>query len=462
MMKESSKKMTLKNLIEKEEELINLKDYETALSTANLIISKFPKNAYGYKSLIRIKTNNFEKYVNQEELKEIKKHYEMAYNLSKKNDKEPFKELFESYLYDLKEVDNLNKIKKEIISKKILKKIDNDSLTLINQNLNTISNYDISGKKIKNIYDFINGIILFSFFVYNIFNPNFLLIITIPFGIFGLITMYSFIDSNLISNRKNKKNNEFNDIVKNSKENLSMLKEDIKKNEDMILFYENQKASSISKIPESFKEDILYLASDNEDKETDIIMDSLSKLDIVKFSYLLENKSTLSTEEINLKINSLKDISDKLTLYVNDKQLKKKNNINEALLMKDIKPINIVSLIITLLISITSSIVIFTNFFEVNTRALLISLLIGIITSLIYNVDTGKHKSLSEMFNDNLLSTIFNATVMYDLIYYKLTKELSIVYGFFQIPITLCLILIGYVMFISLLKYKHLLKSLRS
>lgn len=462
MMKESSKKMTLKNLIEKEEELINLKDYETALSTANLIISKFPKNAYGYKSLIRIKTNNFEKYVNQEELKEIKKHYEMAYNLSKKNDKEPFKELFESYLYDLKEVDNLNKIKKEIISKKILKKIDNDALTLINQNLNTISNYDISGKKIKNIYDFINGIILFSFFVYNIFNPNFLLIITIPFGIFGLITMYSFIDSNLFSNSKNKKNNEFNDIVKNSKENLSMLKEDIKKNEDMILFYENQKASSISKIPESFKEDILYLASDNEDKETDIIMDSLSKLDIVKFSYLLENKSSLNTEEINLKINSLKDISDKLTLYVNDKQLKKKNNINEALLMKDIKPINIVSLIITLLISITSSIVIFTNFFEVNTRALLISLLIGIITSLIYNVDTGKHKSLSEMFNDNLLSTIFNATVMYDLIYYKLTKELSIVYVFFQIPITLCLILIGYVMFISLLKYKHLLKSLRS
>lgn len=461
-MKESSKKMTLKNLIEKEEELINLKDYENALSTANLIISKFPKNAYGYKSLIRIKTNNFEKYVNQEELKEIKKHYEMAYNLSKKNDKEPFKELFESYLYDLKEVDNLNKIKKEIISKKILKKIDNDALTLINQNLNTISNYDISGKKIKNIYDFINGIILFSFFVYNIFNPNFLLIITIPFGIFGLITMYSFIDSNLFSNSKNKKNNEFNDIVKNSKENLSMLKEDIKKNEDMILFYENQKASSISKIPESFKEDILYLASDNEDKETDIIMDSLSKLDIVKFSYLLENKSTLSTEEINLKINSLKDISDKLTLYVNDKQLKKKNNINEALLMKDIKPINIVSLIITLLISITSSIVIFTNFFEVNTRALLISLLIGIITSLIYNVDTGKHKSLSEMFNDNLLSTIFNATIMYDLIYYKLTKELAIVYGFFQIPITLCLILIGYVMFISLLKYKHLLKSLRS
>ena len=462
MMKESSKKMTLKILIEKEEELINLKDYENALSTANLIISKFPKNAYGYKSLIRIKTNNFEKYVNQEELKEIKKHYEMAYNLSKKNDKEPFKELFESYLYDLKEVDNLNKIKKEIISKKILKKIDNDALTLINQNLNTISNYDISGKKIKNIYDFINGIILFSFFVYNIFNPNFLLIITIPFGIFGLITMYSFIDSNLFSNSKNKKNNEFNDIVKNSKENLSMLKEDIKKNEDMILFYENQKASSISKIPESFKEDILYLASDNEDKETDIIMDSLSKLDIVKFSYLLENKSSLNTEEINLKINSLKDISDKLTLYVNDKQLKKKNNINEALLMKDIKPINIVSLIITLLISITSSIVIFTNFFEVNTRALLISLLIGIITSLIYNVDTGKHKSLSEMFNDNLLSTIFNATIMYDLIYYKLTKELSIVYGFFQIPITLCLILIGYVMFISLLKYKHLLKSLRS
>lgn len=461
-MKDSSKKMTLKTLMEKEEKLISLKDYEGALSNANLIVSKFPKNAYGYKSLIRVKTNNFEKYVNQEELKEIKNYYEIAYNLSKKNDKAPFKELFDSYLYDLKEVDNLNKIKKEIISKEILKKIDNDSLTLINQNLNTISNYDLSGKKIKNIYDFINGIILFSFLIYNIFNSNFLLIITIPFGIFGLITMYSFIDSNLISKRKNNKNNEFNDIVKVSKENLYMLKEDIKKNEDMILFYEDQKANIISKIPESFKDDILYLTADNEYKEADTIIDSLSRLDVVKFSYLLENKSNLSTEEINLKINSLKDISDKLALYVNDKQIKKKSNINEALLMKDIKPINIISLIITLLISVTSSIVIFTNFFEVNIKALLISLLIGIITSIIYNVDTGKHKSINEMFNDNLLSTIFNATITYDLIYYKLTNGLSITYGFLQIPITLCLILIGYVMFISLLKYKHLLRNLRS
>lgn len=461
-MKDSSKRITLKSLIEKEEELINSKDYKSALSTANLIVSKFPKNAYGYKSLLKIKTNNFEKYVNQVELKEIKKYYEMAFNLSKKNDKVHLKESFDSYLYDLKEVDNLSKIKKEIISKEILKKIDNDSLTLINQDLNTISSYDLSGKKIKNIYDFINGIILISFLIYNIFNPNFLLIITIPFGIFGLITIYSFIDSNLISNRKNNKSSTFNDMVNISKQNLDMLKEDIKKNEDMILFYKNQKLNSISKIPESFKSDISYLTLDNEQMEANLIIDSLTRLDVVKFSYLLESKSSLKTEEINLKINSLKDVSNKLTLFINDKQIKKKSNINEALLMKDVKPINTVALVITLLISLTSSVVIFTNFFEVNIRALLISLLIGILTSFIYNVDTGKHKSLSEMFSDNLLSTIFNATIMYDLIYYKLYNQLSITYGFLQIPITICLILIGYVMLISLLKYKHLLKHLRS
>ena len=461
-MKDSSKRITLKSLIEKEEELINSKDYKCALSNANLIVSKFPKNVYGYKSLLKIKTNNFEKYVNQEELKEIKKYYEMAFNLSKKNDKVHLKESFDSYLYDLKEVDNLNKIKKEIISKEILKKIDNDSLALINQDLNTISSYDLSGKKIKNIYDFINGIILISFLIYNIFNPNFLLIITIPFGIFGLITIYSFIDSNLISNRKNNKSSTFNDIVNISKQNLDMLKEDIKKNEDMILFYKNQKLNSISKIPESFKSDISYLTIDNEQMEANLIIDSLTRLDVVKFSYLLESKSSLKTEEINLKINSLKEVSNKLTLFINDKQIKKKSNINEALLMKDVKPINLVALVITLLISLTSSVVIFTNFFEVNIRALLISLLVGIITSFIYNVDTGKHKSLSEMFSDNLLSTIFNATIMYDLIYYKLYNQLSITYGFLQIPITICLILIGYVMLISLLKYKHLLKHLRS
>ncbi len=461
-MKDSSKRITLKSLIEKEEELINSKDYKSALSTANLIVSKFPKNAYGYKSLLKIKTNNFEKYVNQVELKEIKKYYEMAFDLSKKNDKVHLKESFDSYLYDLKEVDNLSKIKKEIISKEILKKIDNDSLTLINQDLNTISSYDLSGKKIKNIYDFINGIILISFLIYNIFNPNFLLIITISFGIFGLITIYSFIDSNLISNRKNNKSSTFNDMVNISKQNLDMLKEDIKKNEDMILFYKNQKLNSISKIPESFKSDISYLTLDNEQMEANLIIDSLTRLDVVKFSYLLESKSSLKTEEINLKINSLKDVSNKLTLFINDKQIKKKSNINEALLMKDVKPINSVALVITLLISLTSSVVIFTNFFEVNIRALLISLLIGILTSFIYNVDTGKHKSLSEMFSDNLLSTIFNATIMYDLIYYKLYNQLSITYGFLQIPITICLILIGYVMLISLLKYKHLLKHLRS
>lgn len=461
-MKDSSKRITLKSLIEKEEELINSKDYKCALSNANLIVSKFPKNVYGYKSLLKIKTNNFEKYVNQEELKEIKKYYEMAFNLSKKNDKVHLKESFDSYLYDLKEVDNLNKIKKEIISKEILKKIDNDSLALINQDLNTISSYDLSGKKIKNIYDFINGIILISFLIYNIFNPNFLLIITIPFGIFGLITIYSFIDSNLISNRKNNKSSTFNDIVNISKQNLDMLKEDIKKNEDMILFYKNQKLNSISKIPESFKSDISYLTIDNEQMEANLIIDSLTRLDVVKFSYLLESKSSLKTEEINLKINSLKEVSNKLTLFINDKQIKKKSNINEALLMKDVKPINLVALVITLLISLTFSVVIFTNFFEVNIRALLISLLVGIITSFIYNVDTGKHKSLSEMFSDNLLSTIFNATIMYDLIYYKLYNQLSITYGFLQIPITICLILIGYVMLISLLKYKHLLKHLRS
>lgn len=461
-MKDSSKRITLKSLIEKEEELINSKDYKSALSTANLIVSKFPKNAYGYKSLLKIKTNNFEKYVNQVELKEIKKYYEMAFDLSKKKDKVHLKESFDSYLYDLKEVDNLSKIKKEIISKEILKKIDNDSLTLINQDLNTISSYDLSGKKIKNIYDFINGIILISFLIYNIFNPNFLLIITIPFGIFGLITIYSFIDSNLISNRKNNKSSTFNDMVNISKQNLDMLKEDIKKNEDMILFYKNQKLNSISKIPESFKSDISYLTLDNEQMEANLIIDSLTRLDVVKFSYLLESKSSLKTEEINLKINSLKDVSNKLTLFINDKQIKKKSNINEALLMKDVKPINSVALVITLLISLTSSVVIFTNFFEVNIRALLISLLIGILTSFIYNVDTGKHKSLSEMFSDNLLSTIFNATIMYDLIYYKLYNQLSITYGFLQIPITICLILIGYVMLISLLKYKHLLKHLRS
>lgn len=81
---------------------------------------------------------------------------------------------------------------------------------------------------------------------------------------------------------------------------------------------------------------------------------------------------------------------------------------------------------------------------------------------LIYNVDTGKHASLSDTFNDNLLVTVFNSTIVYDLIYSKLNNGLSITYGFLQIPLTFILIFMGFVLLVSSIKYIYLLKKLRS
>ncbi len=130
--------------------------------------------------------------------------------------------------------------------------------------------------------------------------------------------------------------------------------------------------------------------------------------------------------------------------------------------MKKIKPINIITLVITLLISIFSIIVLINNFYELNLTAFVISIIIGGLSIIIYNIDTGKHASINDTFSDNLLSTVFNATLVYDLVYYKITNGLPIMYGFVQMPIIFILVFIGFVMLISLLKYRYLLKKLRS
>ena len=79
-----------------------------------------------------------------------------------------------------------------------------------------------------------------------------------------------------------------------------------------------------------------------------------------------------------------------------------------------------------------------------------------------YNINTGRHASLTATFNDNLITTIFYSTLTYDLLYSKYVGGVTGTYYLLQVPITLIFILIGFVLLSSTIKYGRFLKKLRS
>ena len=100
-------------------------------------------------------------------------------------------------------------------------------------------------------------------------------------------------------------------------------------------------------------------------------------------------------------------------------------------------------------------------FYEVNLTSFIIAVITGVISMFIYNINTGKHNTLSDTFGDNLLTTIFNASLIYDLVYFSIIGEIRFTYAIIEMPIIFILILIGFVMLASILKYNYLLKKLR-
>jgi len=114
-------------IIKKNKELIELCFSENrfldAIEPSLKLIEGSPKNPSGYVSYIKAVTNNYNKYLKEEELKEVKKIYDEAYILLSKKEKDNLKNSFDDYLYDLKEVDNLKKIKKELTSKFFLRNL---------------------------------------------------------------------------------------------------------------------------------------------------------------------------------------------------------------------------------------------------------------------------------------------------------------------------------------------------
>ncbi len=455
---------SFKKLKEKVELCFIENDYDTAEKLCRKIIDLYPKKVCGYVYLIKTLTKDYNKYLNHEELKAVKLIYDKAYEMSTKSEKVLLKKSFDEYLYDLKEVDNLKKIKKSIVSKEFIKNVYNDSLTFINQNMSIISSYGKNGIKIKNRYDLINGLFLFSLLIYNLFNPNYLLIFTILFGIFGIINIYSFIEMNFFSKSKYRLEKEtYKKIKAEAKDEVISLKKKIRQIDEDINFIKDQKTSSITKIPQLFLNDINDLIVNDEKQIADKISSAFASSDIVRFSILLENNTNLNPNEIINHINNeVKEKNNELSKYVHNILNEKGNNQSEFILMRKVSKVNVLELVIMLVISMFSIFILFNNSRGINFEAFIVSVIIGLLSMSIYNVNTGKHRALIDTFSDNLLSTIFNSTLTYNLIYFKITNGLKLSYGFLQMPITLTLVLAGFVMLVSLIKYENLLKKLRN
>ena len=200
-MKTGSKK-TLKSLKEEAEECFGREDYSLSLGICNQIKKDYPKNVYGYLGTIKSVTKNYKSYVSENELKELKEDYDKVVELAKKEDKEKIEKEYNEYLEDCSEVQNLKKVKKELVSKYFLTSLYEDSIAFINQNINTVNSYNLNGKKIVNGYDLIKGLFLLVCLIFNLININYLLFLTIPFGIYGVIIIYSFLSANLFGTDK--------------------------------------------------------------------------------------------------------------------------------------------------------------------------------------------------------------------------------------------------------------------
>lgn len=460
-MKTGSKK-TLKSLKEEAEECFGIEDYSLSLGVCNQIKKEYPKNVYGYLGTIKSVTKNYKSYVSENELKELKEDYDKVVELAKKEDKEKIEKEYNEYLEDCSEVQNLKKVKKELVSKYFLTSLYEDSIAFINQNINTVNSYNLNGKKIVNGYDLIKGLFLLVCLIFNLININYLLFLTIPFGIYGVIIIYSFLSANLFGTDKLKSEKDHaKKIIDEAMEKIESIKEDIEKNNETINFLLEQKSNTILKIPESFSEDIKDITNQNESEIAKDILNELSNNNISGFTYLIDENTNLSVDDVLLKIRPQVKEDGNLTNFINNKSTEKKNSQNEFILMRKIKPYNYFIILIFLIISILSIIVIKNNFYELNFISFVFASITGVISTIIYNINTGKHSALIDTFNDNLTSCVFNATLVYDLIYMSITNELKLTYGFIEIPIIFILIFMGFVSVISLLKYKNLMKRLK-
>ena len=459
--KRLNKNGTIKKYKEECENYLKIEDYDNAFKIAENIIDKYPKNPYGYLSALNAKTKGYTLYIDDEELKKVKPIYENAKENIPNKQTDSLIE-FEEYLADLREVENIKKIKKEITGKELLKLIYQRGINIISQNMVTLNSYTIDGKKIKNIYDFINGVYFLSCLIFNLIYRNYLLILTVPFGIFGLINIYSFINMNFLEKglfRKDKV--KVNSLLNSANEKIKLLNQRLAKNDENLKFLYSQKSSTLLKIPESFSKQLPDVLGADEELNANKLFNYMIKNDMISFTLELDKNTNINLDDINqLMKDDISNNDDELINYINSKMQEKKSKQSELLYAKKIGILNIILSIMFLLVSIFCFINLISNFYEVNLPSFIVGTISGILSTLIYSICNNKHKSFFDVASDNLLSTVFKASLSYDLVYISLTNELKFTYGFIQMPLIFTLTLIGIVMIISLLKYNYFLKTL--
>ena len=439
-------KKTLKELKKELERSNNEEDYSKSLLICEDIVDNFPKNSYGYINKIKVITQNYKKYLNEEELNQIKKIYDKVINLIPKKDIKKFKEEYDRYIDDCKEVENFKKIKIKIISKKLIREIINSKISIIDNEVKLIENAIIKKHKINTL---IHGIFLITCFIYNIFNPNYLLFLTIPFGVFGVISVITYVNS-IIDKRKfiNKINNKEKLLEDKNKLEDEVLKcnSDIKFNEELI-------NENLSKIPSCFTNYVLSMFEEDSKIINNIIL-SIKDNDIVTLNYLIDKYTKLKKDDVNYYSSLLKEEDTELSKYI----IKNSKVLNNSVNKQKIKTYNYILLFLFIMLSIFSSIILYNNFYELNNIAFVISIIIGLITIIIYDITT-KSQTLTDAVNDTLLSTVFNTMLTYNLIYMSVTNELNISYAFIEIPIIFLLIFIGPTYLIVMIKYLIMCKK---
>ena len=438
-------KITLASLKEKSKIYIKENNFEKLLEIAQQMINLYPKNFYGYRLYIISVTKNFTLYIDEEEQKNIKQYYKLNTLMFVKDIE--FNNKYNEYFLDLKEVESLNKIKKELVGKFLLKRIYEQKIIKINKDIATAKKININGKKISDIYDLIGGIFFLFTFIYNLIYPNYFIIITACFGLYGLITIYKYIEDNILKNKlkfvlKNK------NLINQKKEKINEYNNEIIKIKESIYFLNDQKSNAISKIPESFHISINYLLENDEKSISRKIIQKINNE--LEFILLVNENTNLEAEDI---------FNEKDFLLSESKDITKKDT--KLVYMKKITKFNVVISIISFVFSILALNVIKNNFYELNYKSFIIGYIVGILTCLLYNINNGKNNSYFDSFNDNLVASIFTSSLMYNLIYYSITKDISLVYSLLEIPIIYFLLLVGYASLISLLKYKNLLNKLR-
>ena len=298
--------------------------------------------------------------------------------------------------------------------------------------------------KIKNVYSLINGLIFIICFAYNLLYRNLFLILTIPLGIFGIVNVLTYFDKRIFSGKR--RNNV--DFEKLEKERLN-LKIEIKKTDDSIFFHTNEKITSLSKIPESFKENLTDLINDNEEDKAKLIFDSFCENNYVILSALLDEYTNLKIEDINNAISNYLRSDIKL------------NNKSNILYIKKIKPFNYVLMILLIIISIISVFLMIKNNYLYHIKPLVSAILLGLLKTIIYSDYIEEKISIMKIFFKITKTSLFSSSLIYDIIYMSNVNNGNTKYMLLVIPFTFLFLFSGFNMIISYMKYNKLLKKIR-